>query len=148
MSLSKHFTLDEFIHSDTARLRAIDNMPSPEMREEIRLTAEFMEEVRTILGDNPITVTSGYRCPALNKAVGGAERSNHLSGRAVDFICPAFGPPSYVARKIVASSLPYDEVILESFGVSSWVHIARPAVPGSPRLFAATMSEAGTVLSV
>jgi hypothetical protein len=71
MQLSEHFTLDEFIASDTARSRGISNHPSPEMLERLKRTAARMELVRRTVGNKAILVTSGYRGPELNAAVGG-----------------------------------------------------------------------------
>ncbi len=79
-----------------------------------------MEEVRRVLGDRVITVSSGYRCPALNRAVGGARSSAHLSGHAVDFNCFGFGRPRAVCEAIAGSSVPFDQIIEEG----GWTHIS------------------------
>ena len=102
MQLSEHFTLAEFIVSETARARGISNHPSPEMLERLKRTAAQMEKIRTILGGKPIVVTSGYRGPELNAAVGGVNNSHHAQAYAVDFHCPAFGTPYDVCKAIEA----------------------------------------------
>jgi hypothetical protein len=79
-----------------------------------------MEEIRTLLGDASIIVTSGYRSPFVNKIVGGSLTSAHLNGRAVDFICPAFGTPLEIAKAISASEIAFDQLIYEE----TWVHIS------------------------
>lgn len=82
-NLSPNFDLVEFIHSNTARRLRIDNTPTPEVLVRLRHTAKMMEVVRSILGDNAILISSGYRSPALNKAVGGSRTSDHQTGDGV-----------------------------------------------------------------
>ncbi|MDZ4372303.1 MAG: D-Ala-D-Ala carboxypeptidase family metallohydrolase [Phenylobacterium sp.] len=100
--------------------RGIENSAPPEVVVNLRATAEQMERVRALLGDRPITVSSGYRSPALNRAVGGAPRSAHLFGYAVDFNCYGFGHPLAVCRAIAGSDIPFDQLIEEG----TWVHIS------------------------
>lgn len=120
MQLSAHFTLDEFTFSQTASRRGINNDPPPAVMDCLQRTATGLELVRNWLGA-PILISSGYRCPELNAAVGGAHNSQHLTGEAVDFTCPSFGPPAKIVASLVGSSIPYDQVIVE-FG--RWVHIS------------------------
>lgn len=125
MNLSPHFTLDEFTRSSTAQHLGIDNTPPDSLIHHLIKTAYGMEEVRTLLGDKPIHVSSGYRCPSLNQAVGSKPTSQHISGSAVDFICPLFGTPADIVRKIVDSELDFDQVIQETgSGGARWVHIS------------------------
>ena len=79
--------------------------------------------VKRALLKRPIHITSGFRCPELNARIGGSKTSAHLEGRAADFICPAFGTPYVVAKKIAAARLGYDQMIHE---YGRWVHIAVP----------------------
>lgn len=115
--LSPHFTLEELTATQHRRL---DNTPSPATLENLRRTAERMEEVRSLLGDRVIKVSSGYRSPAVNKAVGGAKTSAHLSGLAVDFVCPTFGSPAEVCAAIARSDLIFDQLIEEG----RWIHLS------------------------
>lgn len=115
--LTAHFALEELSCTDH---REFDNTPPPEVVAQLRLTAAQMEEVRRQLGDRTISVSSGYRCRALNRAVGGAATSAHLTGHAVDFNCYGFGDPLTVCRALAASSLPFDQIIEEG----RWVHIS------------------------
>lgn len=87
MILSKNFTLEELTFSSTAMRRKIENTPTNLQIENIRrLCVEILQPVRDRLGA-PIHVTSGFRCPALNRAVGGAQNSQHLRGEAADIVC-------------------------------------------------------------
>jgi hypothetical protein len=121
MSLSPHFSLDELTHSDTAIRRGVCQTPSPVVLKQLADTADRMEVVRSILGNKPIRITSGYRSPILNKLVGGTIKSDHLTGHAVDFVCPDFGDPVKIVK--VLSECPmvmFDQLICEG----TWVHIS------------------------
>jgi hypothetical protein len=122
MNISEHFTLEEFVFSEAAARLGLQNIPNAEDTANLKLTAAFMESIRTLLGDKPIIVHSAYRSVELNTALGGVGTSAHLHGLACDFICPAFGTPAEVARKILNSGLIYDQLILE-YG---WVHVGLP----------------------
>lgn len=119
MKLTEHFSLEEFTHSDTAIRLGIDQMPTTPIQVILRHTAEQMEVVRSLLG-KPIRVTSGYRSPALNRAVGSGPRSAHLTGSAVDFVCPEFGTPKEIVKFLSECPiLAFDQLIFEG----TWVHI-------------------------
>lgn len=120
MKLSEHFSLDEFVVSQTAVRQHIDNTAPGEAVINLTKLAAMLEQVRTLLG-HPLMISSGYRCPALNAAVGSSSSSHHLLGGAADFTCLAFGKPLAVARAIEASDIPFGQLIHE-FG--SWVHIS------------------------
>ena len=120
MQLTEHFSIEELTASETAGRLGIDNTPPASVVTTLQATATKMEAVRTLLGGLPIHVNSGYRCPALNKAVGGAETSAHLSGDAVDFICPAYGTPLQICQAIANSMLVFDQVIQEG----TWCHVS------------------------
>lgn len=120
--LSDHFSLAELTASATAARKGLDNTPPAAVIDTLTLTADRMEKVREILGGKPIHVLSGYRSPAVNRAVGGSATSAHRTGHAVDFICPRFGTPAQVAAELARRLPPgsYDQII-EEFG--EWVHI-------------------------
>lgn len=117
--LSDHFSLEEMVFSQTAARKGIDNIPTPGIVANLRVLCATLEEVRELLGV-PLLISSGYRSPALNKAVGGAKGSAHMLGLAADFTAPAFGTVLQVAKKIAASGIVYDQVIHE---FTSWVHL-------------------------
>jgi len=121
MMLTTNFSMEEFVSSNTGERLGIDNTPnSAELRANIMRTAQMLERVRTLL-KVPIIITSGYRCPALNKAVGGAQFSAHVEGLAADFIAPRYGTPYEVCKRI--------EGYVEDFGIDqliyefTWVHL-------------------------
>src|SRR5262245_51571949 len=89
--LTSHFTLEEYLHSDTAEAEGIDNTPDFEIVSRLTTLALVMEKVRALFGGLPIYISSGYRCPELNEAVGGAAESAHKYGCANDFTIPDFG---------------------------------------------------------
>jgi len=115
--LTPHFAVEEL---SCTQHREFDNTPPPEVIGTLRTTAARMEQVRRLLGDRVISVSSGYRCPALNRVVGGARTSAHLTGDAVDFNCSGFGDPLAGCRALTASDLAFDQMIEEG----TWVHIS------------------------
>ena len=121
--LTPHFTLEELYASETADRHGIDNTPPEDIRDNLRLLALALEEVRTLLGGKPIHVTSAYRSPEVNRLVGSKPTSDHVLGLAADFVCPSFGHPDYVVRAIMASPIPYKQVIRE---FDRWTHFAIP----------------------
>jgi hypothetical protein len=144
--LTPHFTLEEFTYSATAQANGLDNQPPPELLDDLELLAYTMEAVRLLLGRHPITITSGYRGPQLNAAVGGATNSAHCAGLACDFICPGYGTPYAICLKLMPylSRLGIDQLIYEA-GVDGegdeWVHLGLAAQPRHQML---TISSAGT----
>jgi hypothetical protein len=118
--LSTHFSLDEFTASQEATRQGIKNTPSAAVVENLRMLAALLEQIRTLLGDRSIHISSGYRSLALNRYIGSHDLSAHVRGYAADFTCPAFGKPIEVAKKIAESNLKFDQLIYEG----TWVHIS------------------------
>ena len=115
-----HFTIAELTRSSTATRLGIDNRPSAEAIANMnRLIAEVLEPARLKAGV-PITVNSGYRCKALNTAVGGVARSYHLAGRAADITTGTTDGNRRLYN--ILNDLPHTELILERGGV--WIHVA------------------------
>jgi zinc D-Ala-D-Ala carboxypeptidase len=119
IKLTEHFFLEEFIESDYALRRGIKNIPSPVVKQNLLTLANGLERIRTILGHS-ISITSGYRCIELNRAIGGASTSAHLTGYAADFKCYGFGSPTQVVKKIMDSDIDYDQLIDEG----NWIHVS------------------------
>jgi hypothetical protein len=138
--LSENFTLDEFIFSQTAARLGIDNTPPPPVLANLKRLAQALEVVRAALGGAPILISSGYRSPALNKAVKGARNSAHVLGLAVDFTAPRFGTVLQTAKAAAASGVAFDQIIHE-FG--RWVHLAIPAQDQQARTETLTIQVAG-----
>lgn len=123
MKLSDNFTLEELTVSEIAARQSIDNRPSAAIVENLKrlcIAPGGLEDIRKLLDNKAITITSGYRSSALNRAIGGAGNSAHLVGHAADFICPAAGSAFEVCQKIAGSTLVFDQLIYEW----SWVHIS------------------------
>jgi zinc D-Ala-D-Ala carboxypeptidase len=127
MKLTEHFSLHEFIKSDTAERWGIDNTPDENIIENLKILAQGLEDVRLLL-DNPITISSGYRCPNLNDLLRSKRTSQHLQGLAADFRCDKFGNPNDIINCVSESDIPFDQIILEFWNPdvlhSGWVHIS------------------------
>lgn len=121
MNLTDHITLEEMLASQTAARMGIDNTPSQQELKNLIETANLLEAVRSLLGNRPIIISSGYRCLQLNRAIGSGDGSAHVQGKAADFTCPSFGNPYDICRAIVDSGLVFDQLIFE---FNSWVHLA------------------------
>jgi hypothetical protein len=131
--LSAHFTLAELTYSDIASAAHIDNTPDRAAVGQLTQLAQLtLEGIRTICGDNPIFISSGYRCPELNKTVGGASNSAHLYGCAADFIIPDFGDVLDICHALEPHlrELGIDQLVNESGSGARWVHVGR-AIPPS-----------------
>jgi hypothetical protein len=116
-NLSPHFTLEELTITE---VRDLDNTPSPKVVEHLKVTAQGLEFIRTILGDKPMHINSGYRSIAVNARVGGSRTSDHPNGWCADFICPEFGTPLAICEAIHVTTLHFDQLIEEG----TWVHIS------------------------
>jgi len=141
-NLTEHFTLEEMTYSQTAVDCGVDNSAPPEVVEELTLTCQLLEQVRTLLGDLPIMVTSGYRSPYVNTMCGGSSTSQHLTGQAVDFYVPDFGTPKQVCDAIMAGGIIYDQLIWE---YENWVHMSQS---DQPRMMALTINQYGTTSGI
>ena len=131
--LTEHFTLGEFLRSEKAQKLELPNVPLKCHITSMRnLCVHSLEPIRQHLG-LPLLITSGYRCEALNRAVGGVSHSQHLYGEAADITIPKahrpFGHPTdeQTARLIYSYAQQYaefDQLILEHRGNTWWVHIS------------------------
>ena len=123
MQLSNNFRLSEFTRSDTAKRLGIENECSSV--EQVLNLAYLCHMVLQPLRDKfgPIRITSGYRCPELNHAVGGASNSQHMRGEAADIYLPSVDKgKEYLA---FLKTLPaVDELIWERKGNVCWIHVS------------------------
>lgn len=141
MKLTEHFTLKEMTASKS-HPEAVQ-MPNEKQVENLKRVAEWLEDLRRLYNSQypsddgkelPVIINSGYRCPMLNKAVGGQTNSNHLTGCAVDIHCPG---ETYYMRAQTAIRYAFlllniadcrketfDELIVERKGTTWWVHFA------------------------
>lgn len=136
--MTEHFTLDELTHTDH---RTLDNTPNETELANIQRLAEFLEEIKTLLGGKPIMINSAFRSKAVNDAVGSKDTSQHRLGCAADIRVPSMTPDA-VVRAIVASDLGYDQVIRE---FDRWTHVSIPNEPArAPRKQALIIDKQGT----
>jgi hypothetical protein len=120
MKLTEHFTLAEFVNSDTAKRKHIDNTPSPNAIANIKaLCEEVLEPAREEYG-RAMIISSGYRSEQLNKAVGGAKTSQHMTGCAADIVC---SEPRRLFDIIKANG-KFDQLLWEHAGKTQWIHVS------------------------
>lgn len=127
--ITAHFSLEEMIESETAARLGIDNTPDADIIRNLGYLCTDLEALRSTFGDNPLVVSSGYRCPELNEALHGSPHSAHLDGRAVDFTIRKYGSAQEVAWRIAQGHMPFDQLIFEG----TWVHYAIPEIGKEPR---------------
>ena len=132
--MSRYFTQKELIASTEAYKRKIDNTPGEEEKAHLEELIKFMDDIRRAWG-SAIIVTSGYRCPELNEAVGGAKKSAHQTGYAVDCV-PANNKKKefFEFCKEYLKNREFDELLLERNSRGSiWCHIALKSIDGKQR---------------
>ena len=142
MQLSTNFRLSEFTRSDTAKRLGIENECSSV--EQVLNLAYLCHMVLQPLRDRfgPIRITSGYRCPELNSAVGGVKNSQHLRGEAADIHLPSVDKGlEYLA---FLKTLPaVDELIWERKGNTHWIHVSAKRVKTPSALWAMSSRQTG-----
>jgi hypothetical protein len=130
MNITPNFTFEELTHTDH---RTLDNTPTEQEKciidgKEVLVNAvanlprlaDFLEQLKVILGGKPIMVNSAFRSEAVNTAVGSKNSSDHRRGCAADIRVPGMTPDE-VTKAIIASSLPYQQVIRE---FDRWTHVS------------------------
>ena len=132
--MTPHFTLAELTHTDH---RSLDNTPNDAERANLQRLAEFLELVKVALGGKPIMVNSAFRSKAVNDAVGSKDTSQHRVGRAADIRVPGMTPDK-VVRALIATQLPFDQIIRE---FDAWTHIS---ISDKPRRQALIIDRQGT----
>lgn len=138
MQLTEHFTLEEFTTSSTAKARGIDNsVSSQRIIENLRNLCEQVLEPLRSYANQPITISSGYRCKALNKVVGGARNSQHMTGEAADIHIPLYDFKDSTGSRLTDIQLArdwmqwltyntdFDQLILETVNRRIfWIHVS------------------------
>ena len=125
MQLTPHFSLEEMTISQTASRLGIKNIPTADIIENLTKLAEKLELIRRFYDGKPIIISSGYRSPKLNKAVGGSPRSQHMRGQAVDFTIPGISIDTIICD-LRETDLEFDQLIHE---FNSWVHLSISPTP-------------------
>lgn len=141
----KYFTYASMYRSSAATKAGVDNTPTPAAKRNLKqLVTKILDPLRESIG-HPIIVNSGYRNAATNKLVGGVSTSAHVSGYAVDIICPVYGNPKkfceYVAKFLNDNKIAFDQVIHEYNG---WVHVGLKHPDGRQRKQVITINRNGT----
>jgi len=136
--LSPHFSLEELTITDH---RKFSNEPNESERQNLVRLANFLEQVKFVLGGVPIMVNSAYRSAQVNQAVGSKDSSQHRVGCAADLRVPGM-TPDQVVQAIIGSQLEFDQVIRE---FDRWTHISVPNHEGEkPRRQALIIDKMGT----
>lgn len=130
MKKIKYFILSEFLNSATAKRLRIDNTPSFEVVDNLNKLADYLDGIREKVG-KPILISSGFRCPVLNKAVGGVSNSQHQKGLAADLICADMES----LEKVLRETGGFDQLIKEHHkgSKSFWFHVSVAPRNGKPR---------------
>ena len=127
-AISKNFGINEFIFSNTANIKHIDNTPTDDIIYHLSYgVLNILQPLRDYLG-KPIKVSSGYRSPALNKAVSGSNRSQHLTGNAVDIVLPSNTDYDKAIDFLLHNGF-VDQLINEYKGKYRWLHISWSLTP-------------------
>ena len=141
MNLTPNFTLDELTASESAERNGWDNSPNDAELENLTRLADFLEQVKVVLGGKPVIINSAFRSKKVNDSVGSRDTSQHRIGCAADIRVPGMTPDE-VVRKVIASGIGYDQVIRE---FDRWTHISIPnSVDTAPRKQALIIDKAGT----
>ena len=119
MKLSENFSLDEFTFSQTASRFGIDNTPSESVIKNLqKLSVNVLQPLRDHF-NQPVIITSGFRCLPLNSAINGAHHSQHISGQAADLHVVGFNLPTVFL--FIQKHLDYDQVVFE---FHRWIHVS------------------------
>ena len=138
IQLSEHFKLSEFTRSATATARKIDNTPSQEVISNLKVLCQNVLEPLRAFAQQPIIISSGYRCPKLNSAVGGVYSSQHTLGEACDIRLPVSkhtpqrDGKAHTDKEIlnswfdwIVTNTDFDQAIIETAnGKDFWIHVS------------------------
>ncbi len=141
MNLTPHFTLEELTASEAADRNGWDNTPNEQELANLKRLADFLEQVKVVVGNKPIMVNSAFRSKLVNDSVGSKDSSQHRIGCAADIRVPGMTPDE-VVKSVIASKIGYDQVIRE---FDRWTHISVPNTPDTaPRRQALIIDKQGT----
>ena len=125
--ITKNFSMEELVASNTARMKGIDNTPDKEVEARlVQLAQQVLQPLRDSYG-KPIKISSGYRCQALNKAIGGVSTSQHLKGEAVDINNGQIENKKLflLASKMIKEGVIIVGQLIDEKGYK-WLHISLP----------------------
>jgi zinc D-Ala-D-Ala carboxypeptidase len=141
MNLTPHFTLEELTASEAADRNGWDNTPNEQELANLKRLADFLEQVKAVVGNKPIMVNSAFRSKLVNDSVGSKDTSQHRIGCAADIRVPGMTPDE-VVKAVIASKIGYDQVIRE---FDRWTHISVPNTEdAAPRHQALIIDKSGT----
>lgn len=133
MKLSENFYLSEFVTSQTAARLGIDNTPSTDEIDRLKVLCDtILQPLRDNVG-SPILISSGFRCKYLNNEIGSKDTSQHIKGEAADFTIPGL-TVNQICEKIIELNLPFHQLINEfSDHGAGWVHVSIAHKNSEPR---------------
>lgn len=122
MKLTKNFSLEELVYSETAKINGINNSPGVNVLNSLsELCVNVLQPLRDYY-NKPVVITSGYRCGKLNKLIGGVNHSQHMKGEAVDLV--VLGEDLKSVFLYIKNNLPYDQLLLEKSKNGTWIHVS------------------------
>ena len=126
MKITEHFSLEEFERSETAMRLGIDNTVPNRLLPNIQALCENVLEPLRQQFDEPVYISSGYRCPRLNKAVNGAKKSQHMKGQAADIYSRQGAKRLREWYLWMVDNLSFDQLIWETRdgGRRKWIHVS------------------------
>ena len=131
MTLTQHFSFEELTRTGKADLQDANRREARDYIDRLKLVAQMLEVIRAKFG--PVRVTSGFRGPAVNAAVGGSSSSQHSKGEAADIVCPAVTVDELHRWIVVESGIAFGQCILEKPPGSAWLHISLGAPYRDPK---------------
>ena len=137
--MMKYFSIEELTKSATAKRLGIDNTPSDKIKKNLTLFIEkVLDPIREDWG-SPIIVSSGYRCPELNKAVGGANTSGHQYGYCADLQVKGGMKKirelaDFIFKWMKDHNMKWDEILFEQSGGVTWLHFCWIGKDGKQRM--------------
>ena len=124
MKLTEHFKLEEFTRSETAARKGLDNTPNKTQIAALKQLCKKVLEPYRDLVEKPVIISSGYRCPELNRLVGGAKNSQHMKGEAADLRMNSYKDAMLCAAWLL-NNTDFDQILIETSNHRTyWVHVS------------------------